>query len=484
MDLSNYLKQKAKNLLSYTFYPKYSAVFVKATFFIISIIALTGCSKALEPEPVKINIPNLNKLGYGNDITRDNISASSTTSPIIDVESFYRNNRDRIIIDSSSKQGYSDEIYAENALDYALQFKAKVKFGLPIFKPILSASYSDTRTFSSKEVYSRYKVIHERKRIHINATNEFLQKYLTNSFKEDIATQSAEYIVKNYGTHLLKGIVLGGIFEASYSAQTSNSNRRVAAQAGISIPLKNFFKFNLSSSFDVSIVQKNTNEHLYFKTTGGDPSVGFQKEVNLSSSNISGTIDINGWQQSVNKATAELIDVQENGLIPINQLIADPIKAKEVENYIAQYLLDRQVTLEPLPPAVFEYYDYNLGRHAYSLSDVPTIYGTYSNVGSVFSVQNKSISGAVEVYEFYSAEKNDRMYTRNRNPNAAGYAYVGVTFYAFPTQIAGTVPVYEYYYEKKSNKKMYYDHYYSTTKGIPQGDPDWHYIEIAFYAYP
>lgn len=41
------------------------------------------------------------------------------------------------------------------------------------------------------------------KQLYMTAPNAMLSKYLTNKFKKDLETQDMEYIINNYGTHVL-----------------------------------------------------------------------------------------------------------------------------------------------------------------------------------------------------------------------------------------------------------------------------------------
>ncbi len=431
--------------------------------------------------PVIVDNTDYNVLLRGYFVTGEFANFSATTFPIVNVKALRAAFPNKVQIDKVSEQQPS-LIYAEDAISYLKQVSAKLSSTTKfiVFKSSITASYSESTAFSSKKIYAGVTIFVSKQRLRVNATPLDLQKYLTDEFKNDIQTQSAEYIVKRYGTHLLVDITIGGKLEALYQSETSNTDRKAAAAAGLSASFKKIFSVDLSGSGSIDASLSNTLQHLHYKTVGGNSSIGLLGDVQLGPI-APPLIKTDAWQSSVTLDNSELIDIGNDGLIPIDQLIPDASKAAAVKAYISQYIINQQVTLQEQPSTVYQFFDSANGKHALGIQNVPSIHGNYQNAGAVFSAYDKAVSGAVAIYEQYNPAKNVWIYTPISTP-IDGFSVAGKVFYAYTTQVPGTVPVFEYYFEQKSKKKLYYDYYYSVTNGIPGAD--WHYTGIAFYTYP
>ncbi|MBB6003869.1 MAC/perforin domain-containing protein [Arcicella rosea] len=468
---------------------------VKAFLLILLIIA---CSKKAEeltpssPNPTSPTppfttppkeYPDFNKLGYSTNIgTGKYADVASLGSPVINLKAFYDSEQNRIEITNLSTQE-NIILAGENALSLSksISGKLKVSKGLGLFKA--SISYFDSTSFNSDYIYSSYNLQIRQKRIYTSASTELLRKYLTNEFILDSKTQSPADLVKHYGTHVIKDLIIGGKFEAVYKAKTSSVDRRGAASAGVSAAIKKLFDLNVSGGYNSSYAETNSNQQLYYYAVGGLSNISLSGSVELGST-INRYLNTNEWQKSVTPENSVMIDFgSSESLIPLDELIPDATKADEVKQYIEQYLIDNQLKMVDAPPAVFQYFDETRANWAYSLRDEPSIYGRLLRQGAVFRAFGTQRDGAVGIKEYESSSNGDLIYTAETNPTLAKeYKNNGIKFYAYNKPMPGTKPVYQFLYYSKKGNKVYVGHYYSLSNTYP-GSQNWHYDGVAFYAY-
>lgn len=469
-----------------TQFPLKRTKLISLTFivFILSLTSLcTGCKKTTnEVNPSQTenstNDERTSKLGYGFDNTKELLNVSSTRAKVIDVNKLYKEAPNRVVIDML-EDDISDLLAGEDVLDYARVVTLKANLGIlgGLFKA--SADYTDSLAIRADYSYASYNNEIKKKQLKLTASPELLREYLTEEFKQDAITQTPQWLVENYGTCVLTNIVLGGRLEIVYRASTNSLDRKTAASAGLKSSIKSIFDLDINPGLNTSIAQNNKDQKLYYKTTGGNSSLGLYGEINLEPTN-STTIKIGAWHNSVNLDNAQFIGIGgSSGVILLSDLIADPAKSKEVSDYIKQYLIDNQIVVPDAPEQIYEFY--GNGRHAYSIMDVPSIHANYMKVGPKFKGYSQAKNGAVPIYEQFNRAKNIWIYTQSSSAEQ-GCDVNGIAFYAFKTQVPGSVPIYEFYYERVSSGNMYYDNWYSLDQTIP--DQDTHYMRTAFYAYP
>lgn len=331
--------------------------------------ALYGCSKydsALEklkkpdPELKKSGQPGIlsagdgknDLLGYGYDVTGEYANSSASKFSVINVDALQRDQPLRVEWDLSKTQ-VGNLTSGENARSYLEKKSTKVKGSLnfTLFKASIETSFSSSSSgssaFNSKFIYSSYDLVIKQKRVKLNADIALLKQYLQPTFIADIQNRNPADIVNAYGTHVLIDIILGAKLEVMYQSESIASERTKASEIGIDVGLKKVFNLSAGLNYNYSEEEKNANftQRLHFRTIGGDPSRSLIGQVPIGTSTP--TIDISSWQSSSQVENAELIDFGENGILPLYELIDDPIKRDAVKNYIEQYLRDREAALIP-----------------------------------------------------------------------------------------------------------------------------------------
>ncbi|WP_443945676.1 MAC/perforin domain-containing protein [Pedobacter sp. AW1-32] len=331
--------------------------------------ALSACKKneTLESSLLKNNGKNLasasdgkwDLLGYGYDATGEYANSSAGKFKVINIELLKSTFPSRVEEDKSSTKT-QEIISGENAVTYldsltnkfdnTLTVPDKNNEKTPMFTLTVSNNYGGADAFSSKYVYSSYFLKLQQKRVKLNADIQLLRSYLDADFAYDLQTKTAQYIVQQYGTHVLTDIVLGAKLSALYRGETSKTDRRSAATTGVKFNILGIFGIDTRTSSGSQEINENTNQWLSFKAIGGEPSASLfgtlQTNV-ISSPPISTT----AWENSSTIENAELIDISTNGMIPIYDLIADQSKSTEVKAYVATYITSKRPVLQVSAPA-------------------------------------------------------------------------------------------------------------------------------------
>jgi hypothetical protein len=459
------------------------------------ILFLSSCGKKNDvvPAPAKSSVDSSinvvpvkpvasKELGWGCDITKGYPSSACVTFRVINIDALNALSNDRVVLTQMSGNN-AFVIAAEDLSRFSKAVSAKltVSAAFGLFKS--SASFFDSTAMRSDVIIATYNSQIFKDRLRLNASLDLLRKNLTPEFKADIATQTPAYIVSHYGTSLLVDIVRGGSLNVAYRARTSSTDRKSAASAGLSVAMKNIFDISVSPGVNAALSQTNTDQYLDYKTSGGNSSIALVGELTLGST-VPDKIQIAQWQGSITSENAELIDAgSQDGLIDLSELVSDPAKAAALKSYIHKYLLAHQVKMIDPPPVVYQYVDGVNGDYAYSVENLPALFGRFFQPAPVFRAYASKLEKSVPVYQYYSASNADLILTTNAKFTSGDYTPLGIVFYAYTTQVPGTVPIFEYLFSAKIHKNIYYSHYYSTSRQLPAAK-DWAYTGLPFYAFP
>ncbi|WP_443936964.1 MAC/perforin domain-containing protein [Pedobacter sp. MW01-1-1] len=400
--------------------------------------------------------PQYNLLGYGYDVTGRLANAESSRLQVINIKKY--------VDENSSLYRYNDDVYesfdyssGENAESYstsmAQKYSATASF-LKLFKAELNASFDKKSSYSSKYSYASVRKMIKQKNLKIYyTTDNLITNYLTDQFRSDLNTLSPSDLIFRYGTHVLTDIELGARLDMNYEAQTNSSQKEEAAKAGAVLSAAKIFSVKADISTNNSYASSNFNQTLYYNTVGGDGTKPLVGTITLDNTAIK--LSIAEWQSTCTKDNAALIKIGKEGFIPLQDLIADPVKKQQVKDAIERYIADRQVKeLGEMP--VYVYYSSEGKDHYFSLNNQPNLgNGYFKNEGIVFYAFNKPTAGCVPVYVYYNSGSADHYYGLGNSPTIGNGTFrnQGIAFYAYPKNTPNTAPVYMYYNSKDS------DHY-------------------------
>lgn len=478
---------------------------MKKSQFLLSVLCaatvITGCSKSKEafenklPNPgsslsmrPEMRIPGdgvWDVLGYGYDVTGEYANPNAVRYMIVDATALKAAESNRVISDPS-QFSYGKLTAGSNVEEYTkgLSANTTATFGFSVFGATIKASYADSTAFSSKYAYASYDHILQKKALKFSADNQLLMNYLSPAFVTDIANNSAENIVKRYGTHVLSNIVLGAKLQILYRMETTSKDREKAVRAGIDMPLKGVFGISANINSNQTDKQQNFSETFQYQTVGGNSSIPLIGSINLPSPGQQNptyqTIPITEWTNSVTSENAQLIDLKSNGLIPIYELISDPGKKMAVKNYIDQYIANNKVSAKP--DNIHVYYNSQQSSHAFSTFEDPylTSHG-FQYLGVNFKAFISQVPGTLPIHHFYHPTLHIRIYTIDRFSwpfEANGYIYDGVKFYAYPSQQPNTYGVHTFWNSTISNYTYTINRY-----DWPYEQNGYTYMGINFYAF-
>jgi len=424
-------------------------------------------------------------LGYGYDATGEYGHSISSKFSIIDVVKLKTDYATRVETDLSARKG-GEVVAGENAVSYLSGISNKIGVSMtksetdtakiPMFKGSFDKFGENSNLFSSKYVYSSYYLKIQQKRVKINATNALLMQYLTPTFIADVQNSSPAYLVSQYGTHVLKDIILGAKLSIQYRSETTKTDRKDAAQKGIEFNILGIFGFKTSSTSNTQAVSENFSYKLIYETIGGNPAASLSGTVTGATTPT--PVPTSAWENSSTVQNSELIDIAPGGLIPIYDLISDPVKSLAVKNYVRAYLLANMPTLVYEPVPVYLHYASSIFDHALS-TEPSEYYPGWSNLKISFKAHKTQVPGTVPIYSFYHANWKAHFYAYDMGPSSwSGMAYTGIAFYLPNTNVPGTIPVYEWY------RDAIHDWLFDPSPSAKTGQAGWQNKGTAFYAYP
>jgi hypothetical protein len=383
--------------------------------FLASTLLFAACQKQIT-NPIsdtsfnKFNHLNSNRplstrgafdvLGYGYDVTAQYCSPSAVINQVINASAFNTANPTRISIDSSTSQ---TGVYnsASNAITYtsslAVALKDQADF-FSFFKGSISVNFTDQYAFSSRFVYGTYDLDIRQKRIYFNTPEATLLNYLSTNFVQDVASQTPQYIVQHYGTHVLTDCIEGAKLDVIYRSETHNSNSKAAGSVGINGSLKILgtgITTKDSLSYSSSSANNNFNQSLTYSTFGGNPNQGLFNTVTFGGKDSTVTINVTAWQNTSTPNNSVLIDITAGTLIPIWELVQDPAKSAALKAYVIQYVNSNSINLlnDNYPETIlYRYRNTSTGDHLET-----------TNPGEVSGQKNWSLDGQ-QGYIYTTAE--------------------------------------------------------------------------------
>lgn len=398
---------------------------MKKIYFLFLLIGLIGCSEESLTEMENTSSKEViattrsggdgkyDLLGYGYDITREYFSSSpsSIKGQVIDTYALEHDYTDRV--DSNiTPSSYGVMISGSTAEDYInhLTQHAKINIGPEAFVGNLEATFTSSLAYTSKYSLAQYMLYIRQKQLYYDAPIDLLSYYLTAKFKEDIRTQSPEYIIQHYGTNVLTNIVLGQRLNIVYrSAILSNTTNKTAkVEAGCSSNILKIFNIKVDGSYDETLKTDNSEQLFIYKTEGGNPGQAFAGTLNLDSE-MAPQIDLSSWQSSCNTSNMVLIDAMPGTAIPLYEFVTDPAKKQALKDAIVKYMQERSYVDrgEPVPLYRYTFYEGDINHQTgyYYTTDFSE-YGqgnekyTYDKIMCYVYPSNSHPSGTVPLYEY------------------------------------------------------------------------------------
>lgn len=410
-------------------------------------------------------------LGFGYDITGQFLTNASAKAQVIDPVALKKDEDKRIdtnqlaISEGLLMSGTTAEDYTKNL---SIHFKVySDSDSVSAFKGSLESSFSNSEHYSAKYSIASYSLLMKMRQLYMTAPNEMLMKYLTKSFKDDLESQNMEYIIMHYGTHVLTNITLGARLDIMYRSLVTSTMKKQTVESGCSFLIRGVFGINTDGHIDETLVNDNTYQKLVYKAIGGDPNKPFVGSIN-SEKLTSTTINISEWQSSCDTTNMQLISAEPNTIIPIYELVEDPIKKQMLKAAVLKYMKERSFVDfgDPVP----------LYRYIYE-GEIRTI----SNTGSSRrGGENKLVESIKPVKDYYYTTDFGE-YGNEKD----GYTYDKILCYVYPASEhpTGAIPLYEYLYKIKSTSNKVKSYYTTNWYELEQGNELYKYRRIACYVF-
>lgn len=303
-------------------------------------VYISGFTRFTDPAPQGNGIYNF--LGYGYDVTDKYNNQEAVRLNVIDVSSFVAANPTRFDL-GWPKASYSINKIATSAEDFSSQLSNDflATKGLKLFRNTVKSSSSWDNFLDRKYVYGYYSKVVEQKRIKFMASAS--GSYLSTNFVQDLAALDPAALVQRYGTHVLQDITLGASFSVIYQASTAGQDKHKISAAGLRYTLNKGFGLFTGEldPIDLAALNANKGATIYYIATGGDLS-----KLQWNQTFQIPFFSINDWHSSATEDKSKLIRIAEDGLVPLEDFIADAKKKAVVKAYIAQYIRDKEVKLE------------------------------------------------------------------------------------------------------------------------------------------
>lgn len=430
--------------------------------------------------------PEIDRLGFGYDITGIYLSPSSVRGyNILDIESFkndFSNDFYCVPYNTSSDKSYFGETY----FDYVYEVIKKTKFegsvaaklNIPIINLVsgmlsggASGSIESTAKYNYTSKYSYYNAQSYKtiEKYYVDADPSILYNYLSANFSRDLGsvaagTMSADALVEKYGTHVLLGFTKGGSCNMNFKSViiSKQEYKSVIAERQVKNSFKLFgIKFNgdyeKSTTTTESKYSKNVDWTNTVQCIGGSGSgLSYTLTENNQGSSTSINFDLNAWQSSITKGSAEIVDIDWNKTYPIYEFISDLALKKRVETAVIKHITSQKV----VPPAqVIPLYVMwsDRAKNSYFTTDFEDLdlYSSrweyrYDGVEAYLYLEQEP--NTVPIYRLYN-EKQDNTYLASNYSWAIknGFVLQKKLGYVYPSSVPGTVALYDLWSGKDRN---------------------------------
>jgi hypothetical protein len=416
-------------------------------------------------------------LGVGYDITKGYLASRATRWAVVDIDAFLMHSgRPDAYAEDLATRGRQEFYSGANAEEFAKAVRTTTTAGanltgiaswLPSGNVKHSSDINTQNKYTTKYSYSRADLVKEIKQIKLNATPAMLLPYLRPSFIQDLNLMTPDAFVKEYGTHVLLDITLGGRLQFNYRSQIfeteSSTDKKNSVEAGVKVSIAGIGADANGSYTNQTIItqnRKNATWELNVEYVGGAES-GKSQQFNSEGHPIT-TMNYSAWERSVTEVNAEIVDINWEKAYFIYDFVADPAKKAQIKAAVERYVKDETIEIVEVKP-LYRLWVKNNNYFTASLSDFHYVQGRwrfvpeYGHTGSyvlgyVFSQQQP---GTVPLIRLYSERQDNHILLTSSNEinlylNSAhllnnGIAESYIVGYAYPNNRAGTTPIYRVY---------------------------------------
>ena len=282
-------------------------------------------------------------LGYGYDATGKYAHPSSVRNKVLDMEKFDED-YDRVYYSRSTSAGPELNIgRTQEECRKSMAWKAgfsddEISQYKNLFKEKFVSPFADDTSFPDLSYQylgiSQMLVQYHMYFFYMSYLEKRIYEYMTDEFKNDLESKSAEEIIQIYGTHILTAIKIGERIDYLYRyAGDENSN----SYSWFLYNMHRYFSQGPSTWGSPPEGNSPLKENLYIEVVDGtrpDPNAWMVDITNYTGERIL----FEGWN-NITDANLTLVDFRSNnGLEPIYNFVYDPVKKEELRKAYVKYL--------------------------------------------------------------------------------------------------------------------------------------------------
>ncbi len=283
-------------------------------------------------------------LGYGYDATGKYAHPSSIRNRILKMEEFNENEGCEIYFMRSTSSGPELQIGGtqKNCItdmgERAGFDTSEINRYKNLFKETFTSPFKNDTSFPDlpykyiglSQVHVKYHLYF----MYMSHMQKLIGNYFTDEFKSDLENKSAEEIIRTYGTHLLTAIKIGEKMDYLYR-YTEDKNQNSYSWFLHNIP--RYFSHGPTTWGSEPESAAPLKENLYIEVVDGtrpNPNTWMIDITNFKGERII----FDGWN-NISDANLTLVNFRgNNSLVPIYDLISDPVKKEELIKAYEKYL--------------------------------------------------------------------------------------------------------------------------------------------------
>lgn len=477
----------------------------KIYFLLILCLSVFSCTNENFTDEVKSPNSSLRSadgkykmLGFGYDVTGENLSKESLRWPVLDVDKLA--NEKYTVLNNSETGGDNFFYYGYSSLDYIKETEGKSGFkltasGIDFDKLKLCGfggnisyyrEFSTKYTYSTKYSFASADIVRYVRSFNIAKSKDELSNYVTDKFLVDLKNFTPDQFVENYGTHVLTDITIGGHLKVMYRSaiekETDYTRKKDIVKVGLNATLKSIgLHLDVDKEVEVkeTLEKENKERTLYIKYKAGDGvDVAYDLEEGTPK-----VVNKYAWEKSVTEQNAGLVVINWKKCYPIYDFIKDPVKKAQIKAAVERYVAKKQLEVMDIVP-LYRYYNSSRTHHFYTTNWSELGEGKYGLAYEWIEgyVHPKQLVGTTPLYRYYNNNRVDHVYTTNWSELGTGkfgYQFDAVEGYVYRDQVTGSVPLYRYYHPQKIK------HVYTTIwQELGAGKYGYIFEKIEGYVYP
>lgn len=357
-------------------------------------------------------------LGYGYDATGKFSSLNNMRAPVIDINKYIQKYPKGPDVDKSPFVT-GREAAGESAYTYISNFSRSWSLGgsssndetsKNLFTGNITSTYSNKSTYSSTYSFASKSTYYRQRRLSLFNSAAELQQCLSSSFITHVNTLSPDELVRMYGTHVLTRISLGAKIDYLYRSKIIVDKKETIVKSGMNAGIGKIFKSSINDSLSSNLDLRNEEQTLNYEIVGGRTNLAPSGSINLEMDK--GVRDLTSWERSIDTTNMAFIEINDFGLVPIYDLIADANKKASIKTACEKYILSKQLEEERLSNALYagdELPNYSGVQSIYSPNRIYEfkvgMYGGVSNGSTIgWSAVNIALAGVMPATRAIRAE--------------------------------------------------------------------------------